>query len=437
MVENHDKKMALRILGGVGLGYGIKKVVDSTKKTIPDQNMEPSFGNSSDKSANRCWQNSIFQTLRCSSTFTAYIKQRYPSQHILYTSFVSRLPYHASEMSQVMGDLLGPIKQKTEKMNVVGHLEDFLYQEYLKLFNMGYPFESEFKTRMNGANWFNLSGGAGSPVDLIYFLSVLFNDIISFDYTAPIMLPGMEMLGVYKNFANITTRKAIHFHYNLNETSIPKNTFSLVCIIKYSSLYNRESKTAVVLNTIPNLLYMTFLNPLFVLVPMLATVGIGSLHAFSMCRLQNSNDYYDNDTMYYYTNENVIKEQEINTYLMDKNEYYNTLLHPFKEFKNSIKQIEHPIIEYFVTNEPDTFNHTITINNSEFTKKISDGKLFNFNFTSSSEIYLLQSIVDANIRFVIQSSNVYSESTTQGVYVFVSNYDIVDNHDYFTVYVKP
>jgi hypothetical protein len=180
---------------------------------------------------------------------------------------------------------------------------------------------------------------------------------------------------------------------------------------------------------------MTFLNPLIILVPMLATVGTGTLHAFSMCRLQNSNDYYDNDTMYYYTNENVIKAQEINTYLTDKNEYYNILGHPFKEFTNSIKQIEHPIIDFIVTNEPDTFNHTITINNSEFTKEIGHGLLFKFE--SSSEIYLLQSITITKQRFLIQSRNVYSESKTQGVYVFVSNYDLVGNYDYFTFYGKP
>ena len=334
-------------------------------------------------------------------------------------------------MSQITADLFGPVGQQTEKMNLVGDLEDFFYQEFLKLQYYNYPFVSEFTTRMNGTGWFNMSGGAGTPVDMIYFLSILFNDIISFDFTG---IKSVEEFGVYSDFLpeNIT-KKVIHFHLNIDEKNIPENTFSLICTIKYSNLINRENKTATVVSSVSMIPSMIILSPLVAIFPMLATFQIGALHAFSMCRITNTNDYFDNDTMYYYTNENVIKEQEVITYLKKQHEYINTLKHPFKEYINNLKQIEHPIISFFVINEPDTFIHSISINEDEYQLCFEYKTLF---FINDNNIYLLKDYKYSKIQFVIQSRNLYKK-TSQGVFIFVSNYDLNNNEPgLFNVFKK-
>ena len=68
-LSDHDKKMLKRIVGGIGIGVGVGVVANSAKKVVEKDaiiddpthatsskiQLEPSFGNSSNKSANRCW----------------------------------------------------------------------------------------------------------------------------------------------------------------------------------------------------------------------------------------------------------------------------------------------------------------------------------------------------------------------------------------------
>lgn len=438
--KNHDKEMMHRILKGVGLGVGvgaIGRVIYSAKKTTEDPSKEPSFGNSSNRSANRCWQNSILQTLRCSETFKTYISQRYPTQHILYKSFVSKLPYHASEMTQVISDLFGPTQfvAVSDKLNVVGDLEAYFFNQFLKLVRLGYPFEPEFKRRMNGNYWFNLYGGSGFAVDMVYLLSVIFNDLISFDFVTPI-IDGEPLLeaGDYRNYRpGAKPQKAIHFKYNNpnGDRVIPDNTFSLVCEITYGQL-NTESKTASAITVIPNAI-MSFFNPILAVIPMLQYPVVSANHIFSICRIGHSKDYYDNDTMYFYTNEHVIKGEQVQTYMRNIDEYMNILMHPIKNAIDKLKLYEKPIVLFCVVNNTDTFNHIIQQHPEDPTREnIQTSPYIYFKSPKpSSRRFILYSksqtlVPGVDIPIYLNIDNDLYKKNENNEYVFISNCDVTE-----------
>lgn len=265
---------------------------------------EPTFGNAG-YYPERCWQNATLQALRCSPSFKKMIATEFPDpDHVLYQVFVATPPesqYIEKPFNNTFGTL--GVFRPGDSMVLIRRLELYLQDLLSIMIRDGYKFNAPFYGELQKESIFYNPAG-GLPDTLIYLFSILFNDTVSYSSSLQLSNKRIYTQSSISEPNPTFIKRVVHFHKRSNENVIPENTVAILAMKRlsagmlglgwYAWLYPQTGFIWTILQGLTFNQLTSF-----------------PVHLVCFCHDQKKDLWYDNDTLTYNANTNIVTKVEM------------------------------------------------------------------------------------------------------------------------------